>query len=128
MNNKREHPRFEEKNRVTVTVLQAPEAPHLEHRCFYCWTHDLSVTGLKFCVHSAVPIRALLKLEIAFAEPNVTFVHLGRVMWEQKFEEEGIASIWLGVKFVDMTGDVERATLWTDLITQKIHLKVPESD
>ncbi len=121
MHDKREHPRVEEKNRVTVTVLQAPEAPQLEHCRFYCWTHDLSQGGLKFCVHSAVPIGALLKLEIAFQDPDAHFVHFGRVMWAQPFDEEGIVSIWLGVKFSETVGGPDRQALWAELVDRKLH-------
>jgi hypothetical protein len=128
MHNKRQHPRFEEKNRVTVTVLQALEAPHLERRCFHCWTHDLSLSGLKFCVHSAVPIRALLKLEIAFTEPNVTFVHLARVVWEQEFEDNGIVSIWLGVKFTETVSNSTTGMLWADVVGTKLGLQSPSPD
>ena len=87
---KREHNRLEERNRVTVTVISAPEAPEIERKSFFCWTHDLSVGGLKFCVHTHVPMGALLKLEVVFADPPEEFRHIGQVMWEQEFEEEGV--------------------------------------
>ena len=120
MSDKRRHERFEERNRVAVTVLSAPEAPHIEHRTFYCWTHDLSESGLKFCVHSPVPIGALLDLEITFKDPVVRFRHLGRVMWEQEFEEDHVISNWLGVRFTETVGGDDAAAKWAAMIIGKL--------
>jgi hypothetical protein len=117
---KRVHDRLEERNRVTVTVLSAPEAPEIERKSFYCWTHDLSVGGLKFCVHSHVPMGAILKLEVTFTEPRETFRHLGQVMWEQEFEEEGILSSWLGVKFTETLGGDPRLASWASILESKL--------
>ncbi len=116
----REFPRIEERNRVTVTVLSAPEAPEIESKSFYCWTHDLSVGGLKFCVHSHVPMGAILKLEVVFTDPHETFRHIGQVMWEQEFEEEGILSSWLGVKFTEMLGGDFRQAVWATILETKL--------
>ncbi len=117
---KREHNRLEERNRVTVTVLTAPEAPEIERKSFHCWTHDLSVGGLKFCVHSHVPMGAVLKLEVEFIEPHVMFRHIGQVMWEQEFEEDGILSSWLGVKFTETLGGAPRLEAWVDVLSSKL--------
>ena len=117
---KREFDRLEERNRVTVTVLSAPEAPEIERKSFYCWTHDLSVGGLKFCVHTHVPMGAILKLEVVFTDPNEIFRHIGQVMWEQEFEEEGILSSWLGVKFTETLGGDVRLASWTGILESKL--------
>ena len=117
---KRAHDRVEERNRVTVTVLSAPEAPEIERKSFYCWTHDLSVGGLKFCVHSHVPMGAILKLEVVFTEPHEVFRHIGQVMWEQEFEEEGILSSWLGVKFTETLGGDTRLASWASILESKL--------
>jgi hypothetical protein len=116
----RKFKRLEERNRVTVTVISAPEAPDIERKSFYCWTHDLSIGGLKFCVHSHVPMGALLKLEIMFKEPRETFMHIGRVMWEQEYEEDGILSSWLGVKFTETIGGDPRIALWAATLEAKL--------
>ncbi len=116
----RQFQRLEERNRVTVTVLSAPEAPDIERKSFYCWTHDLSVGGLKFCVHSHVPMGAVLKLEVAFKEPQATFLHIGQVMWEQEYEEDGILSSWLGVKFAETTGGDARSEIWASTLEAKL--------
>jgi hypothetical protein len=118
--NKRKHDRLEERNRVTVTVLSAPEAPEIERRSFYCWTHDLSVGGLKFCVHTHVPMGAILKLEVAFKEPAEEFRHIGQVMWEQEFDEDGILSSWLGVQFTETLGGEPRLEYWAHILEEKL--------
>ncbi len=120
ISDQRVHPRLEERNRVTVTVLSSPEAPEIERKSFYCWTHDLSVGGLKFCVHSHVPMGAILKLEVVFTEPIEIFRHIGQVMWEQEFEEEGILSSWLGVKFTETLGGDIRHSVWSDILESKL--------
>jgi hypothetical protein len=116
----RQSKRLEERNRVTVTVLSAPDAPDIERKSFYCWTHDLSAGGLKFCVHSHVPMGATLKLEVAFKEPSETFVHIGQVMWEQEYEEHGILSSWLGVKFTETMGGEARSEIWASTLEAKL--------
>ncbi len=117
---KREFDRLEERNRVTVTVLSAPEAPEIERKSFYCWTHDLSVGGIRFCVHTHVPMGAILKLEVVFTEPHEIFRHIGQVMWEQEFEEEGILSSWLGVKFTETLGGEPRMGAWAGIFHSKL--------
>ena len=118
---KREHNRLEERNRVTVTVISAPEAPEIERKSFFCWTHDLSVGGLKFCVHTHVPMGALLKLEVVFADPCEEFRHIGQVMWEQEFEEDGVLSSWLGVKFTETLGGEPRLATWAEILQSKLN-------
>ncbi len=118
---KRKSPRIEERNKVTITVLSSPEAPEIERKTFYCWTHDLSEGGLKFTVHSRVPIGAVLKLEVVFIKGSQTvFRHIGRVMWEQEFEENDIISNWLGVKFTETLGGEERLAEWKQIIREKL--------
>jgi len=120
---KRETPRLEERNKVTVTVLSSPEAPEIERKNFYCWTRDLSVGGLKFTVHTHVPIGAVLKLEVSFiSEAGEVFRHIGRVMWEQEFEEDGIISSWLGVKFTETLGGDARLRDWENIIREKLEI------
>ncbi len=106
---------------MTVTVLSSPEAPEIERKSFYCLTHDLSVGGLKFAVHSHVPVGAVLKLEVVFQDNSEGgFQHIGRVMWEQEFDENGIISSWLGVKFTETLGGKARLMEWERVIEEKL--------
>lgn len=109
---RRLHPRFEERSRVTVTVLSAPEVPQIESRSYYCWTRDLSAGGMRFCVHSRVPVGAILKLEVVFDDPQEIFRHIGKVMWEQEFSDDGVTSNWLGVQITETLGGEPRFTAW----------------
>lgn len=110
---RREHPRFEERNRVTVTVLSAPDVPQIESHSYFCWTRDLSAGGMRFCVHSRVPVGAILKLEVMFDTPHEIFHHIGKVMWAQEFAEGGVSSSWLGVQITETLGGEDRSAVWT---------------
>jgi len=112
VDDRREHPRFEERNRVTVTVLSAPDVPQIESRSYYCWTRDLSAGGMRFCVHSRVPVGAILKLEVMFDESQDLFRHIGKVMWEQEFNDDGVISNWLGVQITETLGGDARFAIW----------------
>jgi hypothetical protein len=114
----REHPRIDERKRVTITVLTAPDAPGLENRTFHCWTRDLSESGLRFCVHSRVPVGTRLKLQIALVGTSVTFEHIGRVMWLKEFEEASLVSNWLGIKFMETLGGDAKVTAWEQIIAR----------
>jgi hypothetical protein len=109
---RRVHPRFEERSRVTVSVLSAPDAPHIESRSYYCWTRDLSAGGMRFCVHSRVPIGAILKLEVLFDDRREVFRHIGKVMWAQEFNDDGVISNWLGVQITETLGGDARFGIW----------------
>lgn len=116
---RRQYPRVEERNRVTVTVLSAPDVPQIESRSYYCWTRDLSAGGMRFCVHSRVPVGAIVKLEVLFDDPRETFWHIGKVMWVEEFDEEGIVSNWLGVKITETIGGEARFSVWRLCIENK---------
>lgn len=117
--NRRQYPRFEERNRVMVTVLSAPDAPHIESRSYYCWTRDLSACGMRFCVHSRVPVGAILKLEVLFDDPRENFRHIGKVMWEQEFNDDGVVSNWLGVQITETLGGDLNFSSWKLRIEEK---------
>ncbi len=119
---RRQHPRFEERSRVTVTVLSAPAVPQIESRSYFCWTRDLSAMGMRFCVHSRVPMGAILKLEVAFDDPREIFRHIGKVMWEQEFNDDGVISNWLGVQITETLGGNARSVAWKFCIEQKAPL------
>jgi hypothetical protein len=116
---RRTHPRFEERSRVTVTVLSAPDVPHIESRSYYCWTRDLSAEGMRFCVHSRVPMGSILKLEVMFDDPREVFRHIGKVMWAQEFNDDGVISNWLGVQITETLGGDARCGIWKVCIESK---------
>jgi len=109
---RRQYTRFEDRRRVMVTVLSAPDSPQIESRNYFCWTRDLSAGGLRFCVHSRVPVGTILKLEIMFDEPQELFRHIGKVMWEQEFIDTDVTSNWLGVQITETLGGESRSARW----------------
>ena len=117
---RRQYPRVPERSRVTVTVLSAPDAPEIESRSFFCWTSDLSVGGLKFCVHSPVPVGSLLKLEVRLENPFEMFLHFGKVMWEQEIKDEDLVSVWLGVRISETLGGEARMAVWRRCLESKL--------
>ena len=114
---RRRWPRVARRNRISLTILSAPEALSLEGRRYYCWTEDLSLGGIRFRVHSRVPLGAVLKMEIQPDQvADSSFVHIGRVAWEQEFEENGLVSRWLGVEISETLGGEERIRRWHHMI------------
>jgi len=115
---RRRWPRISRRNRISLTILSAPEAPVLEGRRYYCWTEDLSIGGVRFQVHSRVPLASLLKMDIKLEDSaDGSFVHVGRVAWEQEFEDNGLVSRWLGVEITETLGGEEREHRWHQMIS-----------
>lgn len=104
---------------MMVTVLSAPDVPHIESRSYYCWTKDLSASGMRFCVHSRVPAGAILKLEVIFDEPREMFRHIGKVMWAQEFNDDGVISNWLGVQISETLGGDARLSIWKTCLERR---------
>jgi len=117
---KRQSPRFEERDKITVTVLSSPDSPEIEHKKFHCWTQDLSESGLKFKAHSHVPIGSLVNVEILFLSDGEVFRHVGKVMWEQEFDDNGVMTSELGIKFTKMLGDGNQLESWKAAIKNRL--------
>ncbi len=117
---KRKSPRLEERDKVTVTVLSSPDAPEIEHKKFHCWTQDLSDGGLKFKAHSHVPIGASVRVEVLFLSNGAVFRHIGKVMWEQEFDEEGLMASELGIKFTKTIGGDDQLESWKTAIKSRL--------
>jgi hypothetical protein len=81
MEERRANERLREENRVAVTILSADNAPELINHTFFCPTEDVSVCGLRLCVHLPVPVGTSMELRIAFLRPLRTFKHEGHVTW-----------------------------------------------
>jgi hypothetical protein len=98
MQERRNHPRAQEKADVTVRVQSSPDARDLEGRVFSCHSIDVSLRGLKLWVNIPVPIGAILELEIVFDHLSTRFQHMGNVVW--LWTDEGLTD-WhnIGIKF-----------------------------
>ncbi|MFU8779389.1 MAG: PilZ domain-containing protein [Kiritimatiellia bacterium] len=113
----RREPRIAVRTPIRLTVLSAPNIPAIEGRCYDCWTDDLSWRGVRFRVHTRVPLAAILKMDIELLDRgDGSFLHMGRVAWEQEFEEDGLISRWLGVEITETIGDEDCIRRWRQLI------------
>ena len=68
---RRQDPRVSAEDGVAITVLASPDAPALEGRTFFCVTRDLSVGGLRFCVHTEVPLESMLELRVEISNAKL---------------------------------------------------------
>ncbi|MDA0323329.1 MAG: PilZ domain-containing protein [Verrucomicrobia bacterium] len=115
---RRWHPRVPEEDKVTVTILASPDSLDLEGRTFFCSTRDISAGGLRFCVHSDVPVDAKLELRVELASPVDVFTHVGRVVWEKELEEDGFFAHYIGVQFVETKEN--RQLAWRSMVSKKL--------
>lgn len=118
MSERRKNPRVRTEGNVTVTVLTAPDAPMLEGRSFSCTTRDLSAGGLRFCVHTEVPLESALELEVEIASPHDNYVHLGKVAWVGEISTDGVLEYLLGVRFTQTRDD--RETNWRTFVSHRL--------
>ena len=98
--NRREHERTPQKGYISVTVVEAPDAPLLEGVVFRCTTRDLSSSGLKMVVHSRVPEDSKLILRVEFVDPVAVFEHAAKVTWCAEQSHDIVRSYAVGMRFV----------------------------
>ncbi len=115
---RRQDPRVSTEDSVVVTVLAAPDAPTLEGKTFFCVTRDLSVGGLRFCVHTKVPFGSMLELRVEISDANESYVHDGKVAWIGEVEIEGVLEYLLGVRLVHTRDNLE--TKWRSLVDARL--------
>lgn len=115
---RRWNPRVNEQDRVTITVLHAPEAGELEGRVFYCSTRDIAAGGLRFCVHTIVPVASELELRVEAPNPADCYVHVGVVVWVREVEEDGMIAYHIGVRF-SKTRD-NRQIAWRNMVQYRL--------
>ena len=116
MQERRTNKRVKGKNSVAVKILASKDAPGLVGKTFFCSTDDISSEGLRFCVHTLVPVGSMLELRVAFSIPPRAFTHIGRVVWEK--EVDGSNPFAIGVKFTE-TARAEMLN-WKDLVSVRI--------
>ncbi|MFH0879219.1 MAG: PilZ domain-containing protein, partial [Lentisphaerota bacterium] len=87
-----------------------------QNKTFFCSTDDLSVGGLRFCVHTHVPVGAKLELNVALTNPVASFKHVGRVVWVREVQQENPFAV--GVQFTESAPEV--LLKWKGLMERKI--------
>lgn len=115
---RRKHKRYNERNRVVVTVLSAPNAPSIERQSYFCWTKNLSAEGMRFCVYSPVPAGAILRLEVLFDEPRDMFRHVGEVIWTKDVCEDDVFFTCMGIKITETLGGDSCKERWAWAISR----------
>jgi hypothetical protein len=81
MEERRNHPRAQEKADVTVRVQSSPEAPELEGTEFSCESSDVSLSGVMLWIDIPIRVGAFLELEIFFNDSTERYLHTGNVVW-----------------------------------------------
>jgi c-di-GMP-binding flagellar brake protein YcgR len=113
---RRIHPRIRERNSVAVRVVSAPDTPSLVQKVFFCTTEDLSAGGMRFNVHTAVPVNSHLELRVAVKNPTGAYKHVGRVVWVK--EMDGTQPYAVGVQFTDTPATTLAA--WKEFVALKL--------
>ena len=113
----RKSPRVQDRNIVSVTIGGAPDASGLSGEQFFCFSEDISVCGLSFSAHTAPPVGAMLKLNVAFSTPRRSVTNLvGRVTWVQQ-----IPCAARHVIGVDLSGSSTTALeKWHKIVVERI--------
>ena len=118
MKDHRSEPRVIESVPIAVTVLSSPKLPEIEHRTFPCATHDLSVRGLNFALHSALPIGAVIHVEVALTAPADTFRHRGRVVWTHHTQKDIVLSYRSGIRITETLD--HRTADWAEAVERRL--------
>jgi hypothetical protein len=114
---RRRWPRVEGRHGLGLTVLAAPGLPAVEGRHYACQTEDLSAGGFRFRIETRLPLSTLLRMDVNLADVcGESFVHIGRVAWEQEIELDTQVTNWLGVEITETIGGEERALKWRAVI------------
>jgi hypothetical protein len=123
MQERRKHPRIQEKADVTVRIQSSPDAQNLEGRIFSCHSIDISLRGLKLWVNIPVPIGALLELEIVFNNLSTRFQHVGNVVWT--WADEGLTDWYnIGIHFNTLANP--QFDSWGSAVLKLLEKKKPD--
>lgn len=108
---RRNAPRLLRDENVVVKILAAPERPELVGTVIECGTVDVSATGLRILLETAVAAGSQLGLEVDVADQGQRYFLGGEVMWSRETEAAGIYLI--GVHLLEGNGfEMER---WNSL-------------
>jgi len=87
--------RVRDRNTVAVTIISAPEAPHLVNRTYFCTTDDISLCGIRLTSKQPMPGGANLVVRVAFHDPLCSFQHTGKIVWCVPNEKHHLTGIEL---------------------------------
>lgn len=104
-------PRLLRDENVVVKILAAPERPELVGTVVECSTVDVSATGLRLLLETAVAAGSHLGMEVDMAESGERYTLGGEVMWSRETEAAGLYLI--GVHLLE--GDGAELERWNRL-------------
>lgn len=85
MKEQRTEPRFDDKSIVTITVKRNKETADPVKNALFCFTRDISSTGLSFTAYSQPAVGAKLNISVVFSAPSCAARGLsGRVVWVRR--------------------------------------------
>jgi hypothetical protein len=87
---------------VVVKILAAPDRPELVGTEVECSTVDVSATGLRLLLETAIAAGSRLGLEVDVTEQGGRYFLGGEVMWSRETEAAGIYLI--GVQLLEGNG------------------------
>jgi len=99
---RRNAPRLLRDENVVVKILAAPDRPELVGTVVECSTVDVSATGLRLLLETAVAAGSRLGLEVDVTEQGGRYFLGGEVMWSRETEAAGIYLI--GVQLLEGNG------------------------
>lgn len=108
---RRTAPRLLRDENVVVKILAAPERPELVGTVVECSTVDVSATGLRLLLETAVAAGSHLGMEVDMAENGERYTLGGEVMWSRETEAAGLYLI--GVHLLE--GDGAEFERWNSL-------------
>ena len=102
MMNRRREQRIPARDRIVVTLLSSPGAPHMEHQTLHCTMHDASFGGLNFGTYTYVPVGTTVDISVRTEDTGATLRRSGTVVWEQDVQEDIVVSHRMGVRLAPL--------------------------
>ena len=121
MTERRTEDRIDTRERITVTFVSAPGAPHLEHHTFHCTMSDVSYGGLNFRTYTDVPVGTAVDISLRSHDSATAIRQKGTVVWSKGVQEDIIVSHSLGVRFAQRA---IRDDPWGHLVSHQAALAV----
>jgi len=100
---KRRAKRIKEEASVSITLV-SKDALTPGKKISYHLTKDISSVGLKIMATSFLPIKSLLKIELALAKPPKLFSAFGEVRWVKSRYADELFEV--GIEFVDTPPEI----------------------
>jgi hypothetical protein len=105
MAEKRRAKRIREETNVTIKLI-SKDALAPDKKLSYHLTKDISEVGIKILAGTFLPVKSLVKIELALTKPPQLFSAFGEVRWVKSRYADELFEI--GIEFVDTSRDIIR--------------------